>query len=359
MSGATTAPLTPEVVVPEIEFISSGQSLTSFLRSGKKQDILEYTKHPIYPDTEDSRLRFNINALKEPVSLEEIKSRFVAWCTEPFYLSFLRTISDKSDYMFFRGSRRGNYVYKNRVMSRFRQIESQIQDIVYFNDDNKREFQTTSCFFYSLTYAHNISIYEAWQNLGKDLNNFLSKLKQHFRCKISHIRVFESQSNGYPHIHLLLFFNKQLKVKWVNSKHSSWRLFNYPEVKIIEKLWGMGHIDIKAVSNPIPEFKYISKYLLKSLNRESDKDTLTLALCWYFRKRAFSLTSDFKLPSDLIALKHNSIIDLKIYDKIKYKFLGGLVLNIKNDVSTHDRLIYDITSLPLPLFIYMQEQNML
>ena len=53
----------------------------------------------------------------------------------------------------------------------------------------------------------------------------------------------------------------------------------------------------------------MKKYLLKSIDKENkdSKALKTLALCWLFNKRAFSVSGKFKqLLTDLIKTKHNS-----------------------------------------------------
>jgi len=56
-------------------------------------------------------------------------------------------------------------------------------------------------------------------------------------------------------------------------------------------------------------FSYLKKYLLKNINAEKadSKALKTLALCWAYRKRAFSVSGRFRqLLSDLIKYMHNS-----------------------------------------------------
>lgn len=67
--------------------------------------------------------------------------------------------------------------------------------------------------------------------------------------------------------------------------------------------------DVKAMSSLKGGFSYTKKYLLKNNNAdEADfKALLTLALCWAFRKRAFSVSGQFrKALTDLIRIMHNS-----------------------------------------------------
>jgi hypothetical protein len=56
-------------------------------------------------------------------------------------------------------------------------------------------------------------------------------------------------------------------------------------------------------------FSYLTKYLSKSTEykKEDNKSVKTLALCWFFRKRSFTVSGHLsKLYSDLIRIMHNS-----------------------------------------------------
>jgi hypothetical protein len=69
------------------------------------------------------------------------------------------------------------------------------------------------------------------------------------------------------------------------------------------------NVDVKAMSSSAGGFSYLKKYLLKNNNAEKadSKALMTLALCWAFRKRAFSVSGQFrKALADLIEALHNS-----------------------------------------------------
>jgi len=92
-------------------------------------------------------------------------------------------------------------------------------------------------------------------------------------------------------------------------------------------------------------FHYLKKYLLKNINVEkADSKTLkTLALCWAYRKRAFSVSGLFRrLLSDLITYLHNSnrrLHQVTLLDEIiqeeKFEVIGFVpadVVRLKKDV---------------------------
>ena len=80
------------------------------------------------------------------------------------------------------------------------------------------------------------------------------------------------------------------------------------EKDVIAQGWH-SNVDVKAMSSLAGGFSYLKKYLLKGIDfeRADSKGLKTLALCWIYRKRAFSVSGSFrKALTDLITDLHNS-----------------------------------------------------
>ena len=113
--------------------------------------------------------------------------------------------------------------------------------------------------------------------------------------KISIIRCWESQQDGYPHIHcVLLFHDAEFETFFYNGK---WRVSKKREM---ESLWIWGFSDMFALYSLGAGIGYVLKYVTKVNNallseNVDRKLVLSLALMWIFRKRAFSVTKDFGL----------------------------------------------------------------
>jgi len=78
--------------------------------------------------------------------------------------------------------------------------------------------------------------------------------------------------------------------------------------KVIAGGWH-SNVDVKGMHSLAGGFSYQKKYLLKNIDAEKadSKALKTLALCWAYRKRAFSVSGRFRqLLSDLIRDMHNS-----------------------------------------------------
>jgi len=114
--------------------------------------------------------------------------------------------------------------------------------------------------------------------------------------------------------------------------------------KVIARGWH-SNVDVKAMGSLAGGFSYLKKYLLKNINVEKadSKALKTLALCWAYRKRAFSVSGRFRqLLSDLIRDMHNSnrktqqiTLEGEIVQEYAYYVLGFVpadVVRLKNNL---------------------------
>ena len=177
--------------------------------------------------------------------------------------------------------------------------------------------------YLTLTYDQKrCSLDDAWKNIGKEWNRFLSYLKKKFGV-ISVMRTWESFQNGYPHIHAIVyFFECRFRViKYKRKRFYEWRLYSKQIKEEINRGWH-SFVDIQAIEDT-NRLKYIFKYILKEQTKpqEQKKQIQTLAMLWLFRKRSFSISGDFidelyslsSLPNDdlseserLDPIMHNS-----------------------------------------------------
>ena len=200
-------------------------------------------------------------------------------------------------------AKRGNDVYRSRVSRRFKGVASRAENAVFFNPKD-RGIKRTRALWVTLTNdTKRCSFKEAWVNIGVEFNRFTAFVRKKFGT-VSCCRVFESFENGYPHIHCILLF----KSTWFNVFRDKKGQFRIHSKKIIAVGWH-SNVDVKAMSSLQRGLSYQKKYLLKNIDVESadSKALKTLALCWAYRKRAFSVSGLFrKLLSDLITYLHNS-----------------------------------------------------
>jgi hypothetical protein len=237
-------------------------------------------------------------------SVPEIVERYVSWVSEDKYMILSRWNREtlRNDLFAVKCAKRGNDVYRSRVYRRFNGLRGKAGDLVFF-DSKDRGNKKTRALWVTLTYDVKLcSFGDGWRNVGVEFNRFMAYVRKKFG-KVSCCRVFESFENGYPHIHCILLFEA-----WFSVFRDNKGQFRVHSKAIIAEGWH-SNVDVKALSSLAGGFSYQKKYLLKNNNfdKAGSKALKTLALCWAFRKRAFSVSGRFRrMLSDLIEALHNS-----------------------------------------------------
>jgi len=238
-------------------------------------------------------------------SLPEIQEHYLEWVKEIMYmiLSQWNKKKQRNDIFAVKCAKRGNDVYRSRVGRRFRGVVSRAENAVFFNPRD-RGAKKTRALWVTLTYdTKRCSFKDGWVNIGVEFNRFMAFTRKKFGT-VSCCRVFESFENGHPHIHCILLF----KSTWFNVFRDKKGQFRIHSKKVIAVGWH-SNVDVKAMGSLQGGLSYQKKYLLKNIDVENadSKALKTLALCWAYRKRAFSVSGLFRqLLSDLIRYLHNS-----------------------------------------------------
>ena len=272
-------------------------------------------------------------------SVPEIVERYVEWISEVTYMILTRWDGSKNEVFAVKCAKRGNDVYRWRVSRRFKGLCSMAEDLVFFNPKG-RGVKRTRALWVTLTYdIKNCELGDAWRSVGVEFNRFMAYVRKKFG-KVSCCRVFESLENGYPHVHCILLFEST----WFNVFRDGKGHFRVHSKKLIAEGWH-SNVDVKATSSLAGGFSYQKKYLLKNIDVENadSKALKTLALCWAYRKRAFSVSGLFRqLLHDLINDMHNSNRQLRQVTLsgevlLEYKFyvlafVPADVVRLKKDV---------------------------
>jgi hypothetical protein len=248
-------------------------------------------------------------------SLPEIQEHYLEWVKETEYmiLSQWNKKKQRNDLFAVKCAKRGNDVYRKRVSRRFKGIASRAENAVFFNPKD-RGVKRTRALWVTLTYdTKRCSFKDGWVNIGVEFNRFMAFTRKKFGT-VSCCRVFESFENGHPHIHCILLF----KSTWFNVFRDKKGQFRIHSKRIIAGGWH-SNVDVKAMSSLAGGFYYLEKYLLKNINVEKadSKALKTLALCWAYRKRAFSVSGLFRrLLSDLTTCMHGPRLSIEPPNKI-------------------------------------------
>ena len=91
----------------------------------------------------------------------------------------------------------------------------------------------------------------------------------------------------------MVFHDYQFRIAFSQLKRTKYgsyrRVYRIAEKEEFEKSWH-SFVDVEAVRKMGEGISYIRKYLRKSGHQ---LQTLTLALCWLFKKRSFAVSGDF------------------------------------------------------------------
>lgn len=230
---------------------------------------------------------------RETPDLDAIINAFIYWSQFVEYLIFRKEniYTYEKEYKAVKAAKRGNDVYAWKLDKRLKYLYN-LPQIEFFNYKDRNKVQKTRGVFVTLTYARNERLDVLWEEIGKDFNRWKSAMSRKYG-KISIIRCWEAQQDGYPHIHcVLLFHETEFETFFYNNK---WRISVKRE---IEELWRWGFSDMFALYSLGAGIGYVLKYVTKVNNallseRVDRKLVLSLALMWIFKKRAFSVSKDF------------------------------------------------------------------
>jgi hypothetical protein len=162
------------------------------------------------------------------------------------------------------------------------------------------------------------TIREAWETIGEDFNTWIRNLRKKFG-RISYLRCWEASRKGYPHIHVVMIFHDyEFNVTRINGK------YRILEKEAFEKSYH-SFVDVQAIREMKQGIRYVTKYLTKIQN-ENQKQNLTLALCWLFRKRSYAISGDFnklivtKTRSNILVQVDLNGVEIRL--KVEYIFVG-------------------------------------
>jgi hypothetical protein len=186
-------------------------------------------------------------------------------------------------------AKRGNDVYWWRVGKRLKFLHK-LKDHTLFDVHGKGK--CSNVLFVTLTYdTRRSSIHEAWETIGEDFNKWIRNLRKKFG-RISYLRCWEASKKGYPHIHVLMVFHDhQFRIAFSQLQRKR-RVYRIEAKEAFEKAYH-SFVDVQAVRKVREGIKYLIKYLSKT-QYAVQSQTLTLALCWLFKKRSFAVSGDLK-----------------------------------------------------------------
>lgn len=260
------------------------------------QDLIDITD--LYVDWRDTREvmpmrityleREMVDCSSYPIDVHELcglsRNGFV-------YKDVLVRDVEKTRWSFRETIKRGNRPYVNQVKEKFK-VFTEREPLMFF--DESWGIKKTPMLYLTGGIDHDkLSRCEAWLHFGELWNSFITNLRNQYG-RLVYIRAWQSQKNGYPHFHALIYFREHefTVVEWVHPDgKQSWRLPSRgPDREKIKSAWKWGGLDIVCVQNTHDAFKDLLKYITRDL--EGGESDLTNAMVWFFGKQSFSYSRD-------------------------------------------------------------------
>lgn len=284
--------------------ISDNQSLVGY----PVAQVANHDHHIKKLKCENARKRLLENALKSKIqdhirlkklqyetknqrlSVTQISKYYTKWVSENDYLLFSK---DGIQFAVL-ASKRGNPIYIKNLAKKFKILDSKnLSSGRSLYDDSLQE-TTTDILFITLTVDPKlISRDDAWKIFGKKLNLFRSNLIKKYGA-IEFIRTFESQKNGNPHLHMLVkFLDHKFRIFKYTRKSDGKKEWLVRNRQPILNFWKLGaQSKVLGCSSVKEALGYVGKYILKGAAADQKENT-SLAMNWFYGKRAFSVSKNF------------------------------------------------------------------
>lgn len=219
---------------------------------------------------------------------------------------YVHFMGERSEWKVKQTIKRGNKPYVKLVKQKLKPLTER-QPLDYFSteiNNNRKRTRHTNLLYITGTIDQSLfnGIAECWLEFGSLWNSFVTNIRQQFKgCE--YMRTWQSQENGYPHFHALIYIPFDFSVvPWFDKDgRLSWRIHNRQKLNKGDKItvreriknaWKWGNLDVIAVSGTGNAFKDMTKYITRDL--EGGESDLTNAMVWYFGKQAYSVSGNFE-----------------------------------------------------------------
>lgn len=241
----------------------------------------------------------------------EVINDYLTWLGQIFYVLVYRFNYNEGEYEYaaFRSPKRGDALYARRVMKKFNDLIFKLDSELFYRRRDRRNTVISRVLYIVLEYDLNrFDLLHSWGRCGIDFNRYMTYLRRHFgKCSI--IRSYEAHESALCHINLVvLFHNRTFQGRLYKKKY---RVFD-EDWKKLKAGWSHGFSNVQMVDSVQGGAYYLRKYLSKavSVDEAGSKRIKGLAMCWFMRKRSFSISGEFRsLYSDVINLNSNSTVE--------------------------------------------------
>ena len=274
------------------------------------------------------------------------------------------------EWEYWKSCKRGNDVYIRLLREKFKPLVEASKNIDSFFstkiNSNRKRIRKTRLLYITGTCDHAVTgdIASSWLKFGEYWNTFVTNIRQQFEGA-EYIRAWQSQENGYPHFHALIYFPNFEFTAMYWKKDKSWRVHNRQKLNgkyvrdRLKDAWGFGHLDIKCCDNTRKALIDLLKYITRDL--EGGESNLTNAMVWYFGKQSYSISRNFvgcllgenvsiglAEPTNADLINASGVIQRSNSNKKLIRLEIFPLINIKNLDFSYTKSIVDVDHVPDP-----------
>jgi len=230
-------------------------------------------------------------------------------------------------YVWVKACKRGNDIANRILATKMKKVKN-----ILSGYDPNPDGVHTNMLFITLTWDTKIcGRSEAWRSVGDEWNRFISNLNNLYGGNVKFVRSWESFSNGYPHIHALIYF-PNWKFPYLRHNDGTYRL-PYEQKDYIDHLWH-SHVDVIAMTKKdiSARLKDVLSYVVKfedshvPYDQWNDKEKLTITALWFFGLKQYGISHEwFDLTTTVrVIQKLTCQLDLEgnVISTVSYRFVG-------------------------------------
>lgn len=180
------------------------------------------------------------------------------------------------------------------------------------------------------------AITEAYVKLREIYRAFYKRLKNHSK-NIYYIKVVEPHKSLIPHMHILLFVEKEQQLNTKKLFINIYKEFKLKRVDYDEKIL------VEKIQNPVA---YIMKYVLKTINSNDE----------FFKRWLDGWRKKYKIRACEMS---NLPISIEIYKKLYYNLPSDLKESIQKEIESNNQSFFEyfIRNTEVHQIIYQKEKK--
>ena len=298
------------------------RNVDNIVRPLNERDLINFEYSTV--ETDDNKPRLSLArryfGFINPEDIEFLMVLYSRWVNYDEYgVCWAKNIiTDEDQYWGVKCSKRGNDVYSKRLDSKLGFLKTDESCFDPLKYDDLPSDASSNILWVTLTYdAKRCSLDAAWRNISHDFNLWITNIRNkygHVSC-CAFPQAFPGSGGsayGYPHLHVVMMFDdvkfhvfKRLETNRDGNLDIVYRIKEKDELHEQGK-WH-SFIDVKAISSMGAVWSYAKKHCYNAAFGSSDAATLNNTIMWFYRKKSFNISRDFRSRyTEFIRTMHSS-----------------------------------------------------